>query len=70
MSDNKNELEYNDIEEIEDLNDAVGDINGQKENNEDKKSNISENRYEDSEKRTIKIMKTIYLRYIKTTKLK
>ncbi len=51
MSDNKNELEYNDIEEIEDLNDAVGDINGQKENNEDKKSNISENRYEDTEKK-------------------
>ncbi len=51
MSNNKNELEYNDIEEIEDLNDAVGDINGQKENNEDKKSNISENRYEDTEKK-------------------
>ena len=51
MSDNKNELEYNDIEEIEDLNDAVDDINGQKENNEDKKSNITENRYEDTEKK-------------------
>ncbi len=52
MSDNKNELDYNDIEEIDDINDALNnDDNKNEENNDDKKSNLTENRYEDTEKK-------------------
>ena len=52
MSDNKNELDYNDIEEIDDINDALNnDDKKNEENNDDKKSNLTENRYEDTEKK-------------------
>ena len=52
MSDNKNELDYNDIEEIDDINDALNNTdNKNQDNNDDKKSNLTENRYEDTEKK-------------------
>ena len=52
MNDKKNELEYNDIEEIDDLNDALNNMdNKNQDNNDDKKSNITENRYDETEKK-------------------